>query len=73
MSEATTTYRWTVLLYKRGDKLKPVKRWQEYLSLEHDQYGGYCRHYRIPENLVDEALAAGARHMVATWSCGKGE
>lgn len=48
-------------VYVRGKRLSPMKRWDQYRTLEHGQYDGYCHHYDLPQDLVDEALQKGAR------------
>ena len=61
-----------VTVYKRGPKLSPVKYWSRYMTHEHDQYHGYCRHYDLPAELVKEALASGAVVLEEPMGCMKG-
>lgn len=60
---------WLVEVYKKGKKLSPVKEWGGYMYESHDQFRGWCYHYRIPDHMVDAALKQGAQRLKEPFSC----
>lgn len=60
---------WTVKVYRKLKKLSPVKKWQPYLCQTHNQYHGGCFHYLIPDTMLPEALALGAKKLTGPFSC----
>lgn len=61
--------KWTVEVYKKTKKLSPVKIWDRYLHLWHNQYHGGCWHYTVPEDMVEAAIEQGARRLTSPFAC----